>query len=131
MRRFARIRESSTFWDDLAKRDVRELMMEGKAIVRYEDQLVKSIVRVAREIEFDGHKVLAANTSVLFSEVAGKLAEGRPFGIAWMIRSDGKRSVALRSREGGIDVSEIAKRHGGGGHRNASGFIAEAKEFDY
>lgn len=118
-------------WDALAKRDVLELAAEGKAIARYEDQLVRALVRLAREIEFDGHKVLAVNTSALLSEVAGKLAEGRPFGIAWFTRADGKRSVALRSREGGIDVSEIAKRHGGGGHRNASGFIAEAKGFDY
>lgn len=67
-------------WDGLAKRDVLELMNEGKAIVRYEDQLIKAIVRLAREIELDGHKVLAVNTPVLLSEVAGKLAEGRPFG---------------------------------------------------
>lgn len=116
-------------WDELAKRDVRELMIEGKAIVRYEDQLVKAIIRMAREIDLDGHKVLAANTGVLVSEVAGALAEGRPFGVAWSVRADGKKGVALRSREGGVDVSEIAKRHGGGGHRNASGYITQATPF--
>lgn len=103
--------------------DSRERMrFDGQAINRYADGLVDSICRGAREIDLGGHKILAANTSVLFSDVAGKLAEGRPFGAAWFIRADGKRQWSLRSRDGGIDVSEIAKSFGGGGHRNAAGF---------
>lgn len=31
-------------------------------------------------------------------------------------------SYSLRSREGGVDVSEIAKQFGGGGHKHAAGF---------
>lgn len=95
---------------------------DGQAITRYESSLVDSICRNAREIELGGHMILAANTSVLFSDVAGKLAESRPFGAAWFIRADGKTQWSLRSRDGGIDVSEIAKQRGGGGHRNAAGF---------
>jgi phosphoesterase RecJ-like protein len=32
------------------------------------------------------------------------------------------RKVSLRSSDGRIDVSEIARKHGGGGHRRAAGF---------
>ena len=32
------------------------------------------------------------------------------------------RKVSLRSTDGSIDVSEIARKHGGGGHRRAAGF---------
>src|SRR5262249_25358010 len=49
---------------------------EGRAILRYQSQQVDAICKNAAEMEMDGHKVLAVNTSVLFSEVAGKLAEG-------------------------------------------------------
>jgi len=47
--------------------------------------------------------------------------------IAAVIRDkpDGGRSarkVSLRSTDGSVDVSEIARRHGGGGHRRAAGF---------
>lgn len=35
----------------------------------------------------------------------------------------GRCKVSLRSR-GAIDVESIARRHGGGGHRNAAGFVA-------
>ncbi len=95
---------------------------QGAAILRYQDQLVDAICATAREVKIGGYKVLAANTSVLFSDVAGKLAEGRPFGAAWFLRSDGKRQWSLRSRDNGIDVSEVSKKYGGGGHAHASGY---------
>jgi phosphoesterase RecJ-like protein len=39
-------------------------------------------------------------------------------------REDGSHKVSLRSR-GDIDVEKIARHHGGGGHRNAAGFVLE------
>jgi phosphoesterase RecJ-like protein len=36
-------------------------------------------------------------------------------------RDDGSTKVSLRSR-GEVDIEKIARRHGGGGHRNAAGF---------
>lgn len=100
-----------------------DMMVDGgSAILRYQAQQVEAICSAAREVEIAGHRVLAANTSVLFSEVAGRLAEARPFGAAWFVRSDGMKQWSLRSRDGGVDVAEIARKRGGGGHRNAAGF---------
>ena len=98
------------------------LLADGVAIRRYEQLLIDQHVEHAREIEMDGHKVLCANATVLFSDIAGELAKDRPFGVCYFDRQDGKRQFSLRSRDGGVDVSEIAKAHGGGGHRNAAGF---------
>lgn len=115
-------------WDEINDRlyfvdkGVSQLVEQGKAIERHKTQQVDAICRNAREVDFDGVKVLAANTSVLFSEVAGRLAEGRPFGAAWFVRADGKRQWSLRSTNEGLDVSDVARRRGGGGHRNAAGF---------
>lgn len=95
---------------------------QGLAILRYQQQIIDLAVSNAVEMVLDGHKILAVNTTVCFSEVAGQLAKGRPFGAAYFIRADGKRQWSLRSALDGLDVSEIAKRHGGGGHRNAAGF---------
>jgi len=39
-------------------------------------------------------------------------------------REDGTHKVSLRSR-GEVDVEKIARHHGGGGHRNAAGFVLE------
>jgi nanoRNase/pAp phosphatase (c-di-AMP/oligoRNAs hydrolase) len=49
------------------------------------------------------------------------MAAGEPFAACYWDTPDG-RVFSLRSREDGVDVSAIAKRYGGGGHRNASGF---------
>lgn len=99
----------------------------GASILRREQQIVDDHVSHAREIDMDGHKILAVNATVLFSEIAGELAKDRPFGACYFDRQDGKRQWSLRSRDGGVDVADVAKRHGGGGHRNAAGFEESAK----
>jgi len=110
-------------WDDLwEKESPKSLKRDGTAILRAEAVTVGDHVARAREITFDGYKILSVNATSLFSEIAGALAEGRPFGMAWFERDDGVRQYSLRSRDGGIDVSEIAKVHGGGGHERAAGF---------
>lgn len=95
---------------------------QGSAILRYRDQLVRQAVNNAKEVELAGHRIRAVNSTVLFSEVAGELARGYPFGAAYFIRPDGKRVWSLRSNEDGVDVSEVAKQFGGGGHKHAAGF---------
>lgn len=110
-------------WDDFAKRDPESFRLEGEAIRRRERQIVEDHVRHARLENFDGtHTVPVVNATVLFSEIAGELAKGHPFGACYFDRRDGKRQWSLRSDEHGVDVSAIAKAHGGGGHPRASGF---------
>lgn len=94
----------------------------GLAVLQYQSRVVDSAVANAVEIDLDGHKVLCVNATTLISETCEVLAKGRPFGASFFIRNDGKKVWSLRSREGGVDVSEIAKRHGGGGHPQAAGF---------
>lgn len=103
-------------------------ILVGSGVVQSQERMAKSICRNAREVELDGHKVLVSNTPTLISEVAGALAEGRPFGVTWSQRDDGQYRYELRSR-GDLDVSTIAKNHGGGGHRAAAGFLSKEKLF--
>jgi oligoribonuclease NrnB/cAMP/cGMP phosphodiesterase (DHH superfamily) len=98
------------------------LKEEGTAILRREQQIVDQHVQFARELEMDGHLILSVNATVLTSEIAGKLSKGRPFGACYFVRKDGKKVWSLRSQPDGVDVSEVAKKHGGGGHKHASGF---------
>jgi uncharacterized protein len=114
-------------WDDLLHvrggyKTWDRFLDEGVAVLRAEKQAVDQHVKHAREIDFAGFKVLCVNATVLFSEIAGRLAEGRPFGACYFDRQDGKRQWSLRSRDGGIDVAKLAADLGGGGHRNAAGF---------
>jgi len=95
---------------------------EGSAIRRAERAIVDSHVRNARATTLDGHAIRVVNATVLFSEIAGELAKGAPFGACYFDRQDGKRQWSLRSADDGLDVSAIAKAHGGGGHVHAAGY---------
>ena len=61
------------------------------------------------------------------SEVGHELAKTHDVGIVWSVRKDGKMAFGLRSI-GDIDVSKIAAKYGGGGHKNSAGF--ELRDFD-
>lgn len=116
-------------WSVLADRiDVRfyRFVEEGVAILRAESQVVYNHVKNATLVEIAGYKVPCVNATTLISEICGKLAEGMPFGCSYFDKAGVGTVYSLRSREGGIDVSEIAKQFGGGGHRCSSGFQREA-----
>ena len=49
------------------------------------------------------------------------MSEGQSFAAAYYFNGDSYR-VSLRSRDDGEDVSEIATKFGGGGHRCAAAF---------
>lgn len=111
-------------WDQFEQKDpVSTFYYEGAAIRRRERQIVQDHIRHARRENFDGTwTVPIVNATVLFSEIAGELAKGEAFGACYFDRQDGKRQWSLRSDPSGIDVSEVAKAHGGGGHKHAAGF---------
>jgi len=71
--------------------------------------------------------VPVANATVFFSEVGEELLNrhpAAPFAAYYMDRGDGKRQWGLRSRPS-FDCSVIAKAFGGGGHKQASGFVQD------
>jgi oligoribonuclease NrnB/cAMP/cGMP phosphodiesterase (DHH superfamily) len=113
-------------WDSFGFLSTEDLWLkfrlEGSAILRREAQIVGDHVKFAREVTIAGHHVLMVNATVCVSEIGAELASGRPFGATYLDRQDGFRIYSLRSRDGGIDVSQVAKSFGGGGHRNAAGF---------
>ncbi len=116
-------------WDMLHEHGAHEgragFIREGGAIMRVEANIVENHVKHARDTQIGGYTVPCVNATVLHlqSEICEKLAEGRPFGACYFDRGDGVRVYSLRSRgETGIDVSEVAAKLGGGGHRAASGF---------
>lgn len=111
-------------WDQFEQKEPKSTFYyEGAAIRRRERQIIEDHVRNARREAFDGtYTVPIVNATTLFSEIAGELAKGEPFAACYFDRQDGKRQWSLRSDPDGVDVSEIAKAHGGGGHKHAAGF---------
>lgn len=110
-------------WDELMDIHASELWREGVAIERKHHKDVAELVGVTRrEMVLGGHRVPVANLPyTMVSDAAHMMAEGQPFAACYWDTPDG-RTFGLRSTEAGIDVSEIATKYGGGGHKNAAGF---------
>ena len=98
------------------------IVTQGNAILAAESQTMKQHVRHAVPIELDGFKGLAVNATTLMSEIGEQLALKSDFGATWFVTGDGVKRWSLRSRKNGVDVSALAKRRGGGGHKQAAGF---------
>ncbi|MBR9764727.1 MAG: phosphohydrolase [Rhodobacteraceae bacterium] len=116
-------------WDDLDARlqadtDIGRVAAEGEAILRAHDKMVRQVMDVSqRRIIIGGYDVpVAAAPYALASDTAGAMAVGEPFAATYVDGPKG-RAFSLRSRAGGLDVSEIAASYGGGGHRSAAGFL--------
>ena len=112
-----------TVWDLLMEAMPESLRAEGAAIERKHLKDIDELLRVTtRRMKIGGYVVPVANLPYTFSsDAAGKLAEGQPFAACYMDTPEG-RVFSLRSKPEGMDVSEIAKQYGGGGHKNAAGF---------
>ncbi len=118
-------------WDTLAHRRPDDLVAEGVIIERYRQLCIEAASRLARLFEIGGHWVPAANSSEprFASETAHLLCEGQPFAATYYVRGDRMVQFSLRSRQQGLDVSQIAARYGGGGHPHAAGFQVSFQVF--
>lgn len=110
-------------WDTLMATAPAALASEGEAIERKHFKDIQELLGVtAREMVIGGYRVPVANLPYTMSSDAGhELAKGKPFAACYWDTPKG-RVFSLRSSDEGVDVSEVAKQYGGGGHRNASGF---------
>lgn len=120
-----------TVWDELMRTPLELLIEGGKAIERKHHKDIAELCSVmARPCVIGGVPVLAANLPYTLTSDAGhRMAVGNgtdaspqyAFAACYWDTFAG-RVFSLRSASGGYDVSEIAKKYGGGGHKNAAGF---------
>lgn len=105
-------------WDSFTQPTLEQ---EGRAILRYEHELVGKLAAQASMVEFQGIIVPAVQSSILTSQIGERLSPHHPFCLIWHDR-DGRRYFSMRSRSDGTDVGSIASAFGGGGHTHAAGF---------
>ena len=111
-------------WDTLMEPDRFEsLRQDGVTLERKQQKDIAEIIAVGSHlITIAGHTVPACNVpSIWASDAAHIMAQGHPFAACFWIDGE-KIAFSLRSTPDGIDVSEIAKQFGGGGHKHAAGF---------
>lgn len=110
-------------WDGLVQVPIKSLAAQGCHILRKQKKDLEELLpQTKRHMFIGGHTIYAANLPYQFSSEAGHLlSEGMPFGATYYDTQDG-RVFSLRSREEGLDVSQVAVQYGGGGHKHAAGF---------
>ena len=119
-------------WDGLMGAPVNRLADDGEAIERKHHKDIAELVNVVtRPMKIGGYVVPMANLPYTLTSDAGHLLCGygrdtgvdgfHPFAGCYWDTPEG-RVFSLRSRDDGLDVGEVAKQYGGGGHAHASGF---------
>ncbi len=113
-------------WDKLMSADRVELLKmtaAGAAIERKHHKDIAELVKVCqRRMTIGGHDVPAASLPYTMGSDAGHImAQGEKFSACYWDTAE-HRIFGLRSAPDGMDVSDIAKQYGGGGHKHASGF---------
>lgn len=116
-------------WDELEDRSVESMALEGIAILRAESKIVDSHCQHVVKCWIGGYEVPCVNATTLISEIGNKLSIDYPFAATYFDSNKGTRVWSLRSQEDGIDVSEIAKKYGGGGHKHAAGFTTSISHY--
>lgn len=110
-----------------------QIIVAGRELLKQNQRHVKKIIESSkREITFFEHKGLICNCPGHFASDVGNdlVEESGTFGACYYYASNGHIHVSLRSKDSSpVDVSEIAKKFGGGGHRNAAGFVLADPEF--
>lgn len=107
--------EDDSVFDDAVKR--------GSYILAYSKTVVKKVCEKAQLRKLDDKEVLVVNASHWMSEIGTRLAPDCDFAMIWYWDHDAKETkVSLRAFHDTVDVSEIAKKFGGGGHKKAAGF---------
>ena len=73
--------------------------------------------------KFDGKNVLVVNSSHWMSEIGARLSPDCDFAVIWFYdHEDRIIKVSLRAFHEHVDVSEISKKFGGGGHKKEAAF---------
>lgn len=112
--------EFDKYLDDSAVDNAQE---RGAYILAYSKTVVSKISKNATPRKMGGKEVLVVNSPHWMSEIGAALSPKCDFAVIWYYDHETRQvKVSLRAHHDDSDVSEVAKRFGGGGHRKAAGF---------
>lgn len=107
-----------------------DMIEKGLVVKNYVETQNKSKTEFySFERECYGYRVLCLNTNFFSSDTMSSRFDPEKHDLMMGFSFNGEQwGVSLRSIEGGVNVSEIARQRGGGGHACAAGF--EVKNFE-
>lgn len=104
-----------------------DIIAKGRIILSYNNMRNAIMTSSVEQGSFFGYNALFINTLEGINEICSQynsFAFDIDIFVGYMRKKD-KWYVSLRTTKSDIDVSELAKRFGGGGHPKASGFVCE------
>jgi|SRR6185369_5334077 len=102
---------------------IRKVIEKGKTILQYQAQVNESACnKSAFEFNFEGLKAICLNGGGFNSDVFKSVYNEEIHDIMMPFVFNGKFWVISLYTTKDIDCSNIAKKHGGGGHKKAAGF---------
>lgn len=103
---------------------------KGCVILSYKDKVSERRLTKGYSVTFEGFKCFVINGSVINSSAFELLKNKNDydFFISWIF--DGYNYIVSMRSQKEIDVGEIAKKYGGGGHKGAAGFVCEKLPFN-
>ncbi len=113
-------------WSKIAKdlenkKSIKKYINEGNILLTQRKIGTREALKDAIKVKFCGYTTFAVNTRSAVSEIGAVLYKKLPpIAIVWSVRGD-KIVVSLRSN-GKADVSKLAARFGGGGHKVSAAF---------
>jgi len=121
-----------SFWDRLFLDYSLDSMIERGQLLRRAriSQMKRDVNSLGYDSEIDGYKCLKVNYSSFesISDAGRYICDDLKYPVAWIWhvkKNNSGQMVKIHSlrSNGDLDVSEIAVKMGGGGHKNASGFV--------
>jgi oligoribonuclease NrnB/cAMP/cGMP phosphodiesterase (DHH superfamily) len=116
--------ETADEWKAILSLPVDFLAALGFGAARSRETTTRLGVERAYKALLFGKFVYVANATECWSEIAGALKSKAEFGVCYYQNAEGRYVYSLQS-SGEYDVAELAKSVGGGGHKNAAGFVSD------
>ena len=117
-------------WFKLAKSSIDNLLLSVGAIaLKYRNNYYAGLIKSwAFWAEFEGYKAICCNMGSCSSQLFDSVKEDYDLMMPFVF--DGKQwSVSIYTKKKGIDVSKLAEKYKGGGHKNAAGFTVKELPF--
>ena len=113
-----------TVWFDCFNGDyceVNKILEKGRIVLQYRNNYWAGLIKSwSFWTTFEGHKAICCNAGSVSSQLFDSVKEDYDLMIPFVF--DGKQwTVSLYTKKD-IDCAEIAKKYGGGGHKQAAGF---------
>lgn len=112
-------------FDKLLKDEEIELAKSRGIVMKaYKEALVNKIAKTHTLKSIFGSTAAVVNSQTFRNELGAKLAETADVAFVWY-RNHAENKILVSLRSNKVDVSVIAQRWGGGGHRSAAAFVLE------